>query len=131
MNRLFIAAILCLFPTVLSSQNILRGKIIDKETELPISGAYVSIKNIKHKTVSDKTGNYQIDIPSNGIYIVEVSFVGYKRVRQVVVSDRNTTKDFFLETSTNALNEVVVRGSSQKAEINHIRQSPMAVTVVD
>ena len=131
MNRLFIAAILCLCPTVLSSQNILRGKIIDKETELPISGAYVSIKNIKQKTVSDKTGNYQIDIPSNGIYIVEVSFVGYKRVRQVVVSDGNTTKDFFLETSTNALNEVVVRGSSQKAEINHIRQSPMAVTVVD
>ena len=131
MNRLFIAAILCLCPTVLSSQNILHGKIIDKETELPISGAYISIKNIKQKTVSDKTGNYQIDIPSNGIYIVEVSFVGYKRVRQVVVSDGNTTKDFFLETSTNALNEVVVRGSSQKAEINHIRQSPMAVTVVD
>ncbi|SJL30448.1 TonB-dependent receptor [Porphyromonas gingivalis] len=131
MNRLFIAAILCLCPTVLSSQNILHGKIIDKETELPISGAYISIKNIKQKTVSDKTGNYQIDIPSNGIYIVEVSFIGYKRVRQVVVSDGNTTKDFFLETSTNALNEVVVRGSSQKAEINHIRQSPMAVTVVD
>ena len=131
MNRLFIVAILCLCPTVLSSQNILRGKIIDKETELPISGAYVSIKNIKQKTVSDKTGNYQIDIPSNGIYIVEVSFVGYKRVRQVVVSEGNTTKDFFLETSTNALNEVVVRSSSQKAEINHIRQSPMAVTVVD
>ena len=131
MNRLFIVTILCLCTTVLSAQNILRGKIIDKETELPISGAYVSIKNIKQKTVSDKTGNYQIDIPSNGIYIVEVSFVGYKRVRQVVVSDGNTTKDFFLETSTNALNEVVVRGSSQKAEINHIRQSPMAVTVVD
>ena len=131
MNRLFIVTILCLCTTVLSAQNILRGKIIDKETELPISGAYVSIKNIKQKTVSDKTGNYQIDIPSNGIYIVEVSFVGYKRVRQVVVSEGNTTKDFFLETSTNALNEVVVRGSSQKAEINHIRQSPMAVTVVD
>ena len=131
MNRLFIVTILCLCTTVLSAQNILRGKIIDKETKLPISGAYVSIKNIKQKTVSDKTGNYQIDIPSNGIYIVEVSFVGYKRVRQVVVSEGNTTKDFFLETSTNALNEAVVRGSSQKAEINHIRQSPMAVTVVD
>ena len=131
MNRLFIAAILCLCPTVLSSQNILRGKIIDKETELPISGAYISIKNIKQKTVSDKTGNYQIDIPSNGIYIVEVSFVGYKRVRQVIVLNGNITKDFFLESSANVLNEVVVRGSSQQAEINRIRQSPMAVTVVD
>ena len=95
MNRLFIVTILCLCTTVLSAQNILRGKIIDKETKLPISGAYVSIKNIKQKTVSDKTGNYQIDIPSNGIYIVEVSFVGYKRVRQVVVSEGNTMKDFF------------------------------------
>ena len=131
MNRLFIVTILCLCTTVLSAQNILRGKIIDKETGLPISGAYISIKNTKQKTVSDKTGNYQIDIPSNGTCIVEVSFVGYKRVRQVIVLNGNITKDFFLESSANVLNEVVVRGSSQQAEINRIRQSPMAVTVVD
>ena len=131
MNRLFIVTILCLCTTVLSAQNILRGKIIDKETGFPISGAYISIKNTKQKTVSDKTGNYQIDILSNGTCIVEVSFVGYKRVRQVIVLNGNITKDFFLESSANVLNEVVVRGSSQQAEINRIRQSPMAVTVVD
>ena len=131
MNRLFIVTILCLCTTVLSAQNILRGKIIDKETGLPISGAYISIKNTKQKTVSDKTGNYQIDILSNGTCLVEVSFVGYKRVRQVIVLNGNITKDFFLESSANVLNEVVVRGSSQQAEINRIRQSPMAVTVVD
>ena len=131
MNRLFIVTILYLCTTVLSAQNILRGKIIDKETGLPISGAYISIKNTKQKTVSDKTGNYQIDILSNGTCIVEVSFVGYKRVRQVIVLNGNITKDFFLESSANVLNEVVVRGSSQQVEINRIRQSPMAVTVVD
>ena len=131
MNRLFIVTILCLCTTVLAAQNILHGKIIDKETGLPISGAYISIKNTKQKTVSDKTGNYQIDIHSNGTCIVEVSFVEYKRVRQVIVLNGNITKDFFLESSANVLNEVVVRGSSQQAEINHIRQSPMAVTVVD
>ena len=131
MNRLFIVTILCLCTTVLSAQNILRGKIIDKETGLSISGAYISIKNTKQKTVSDKTGNYEIDIPSNGTCIVEVSFVGYKRVRQVIVLNGNITRDFFLESSANALNEVVVRGASQQAEINRIRQSPMAVTVVD
>ena len=131
MNRLFIVTILCLCTTVLSAQNILRGKIIDKETGLPISGAYISIKNTKQKTVSDKTGNYQIDILSNGTCLVEVSFLGYKRVRQVIVLNGNITKDFFLESSANVLNEVVVRGSSQQAEINRIRQSPMAVTVVD
>ena len=131
MNRLFIVTILCLCTTVLSAQNILQGKIIDKETGLPISGAYISIKNTKQKTVSDKTGNYQIDILSNGTCLVEVSFVGYKRVRQVIVLNGNITKDFFLESSANVLNEVVVKGSSQQAEINRIRQSPMAVTVVD
>lgn len=131
MNRLFIVTILCLCTTVLSAQNILQGKIIDKETGLPISGAYISIKNTKQKTVSDKTGNYQIDILSNGTCLVEVSFVGYKRVRQVIVLNGNITKDFFLESSANVLSEVVVRESSQQAEINRIRQSPMAVTVVD
>ena len=131
MNRLFIVAILCLCPTVLSAQSILRGKIMDKETELPISGAYISIKNTKRKTVSGKTGDYQIGVPAKGTYVVEISYIGYKRVRQAIVSSGDVTKDFFLEPSTNALNEVVVNASSQKAEINRIRQSPMAVTVVD
>ena len=131
MNRLFIVATLCLCPTVLSAQSILRGKIMDKETELPISGAYISIKNTKRKTVSGKTGDYQIGVPAKGTYVVEISYIGYKRVRQAIVSSGDVTKDFFLEPSANALNEVVVNASSQKAEINRIRQSPMAVTVVD
>ena len=63
MNRLFIVAILCLCPTILAAQNTLSGKVMDKDTKLPISGAHISIKNTKKKTVSDKTGNYQIDIP--------------------------------------------------------------------
>ena len=104
---------------------------MDKETELPISGAYISIKNTKRKTVSGKTGDYQIGVPAKGTYVVEISYIGYKRVRQAIVSSGDVTKDFFLEPSVNALNEVVVNTSSQKAEINRIRQSPMAVTVVD
>lgn len=131
MNRLFIVAILCLCPTVLSAQSILRGKVMDKETELPISGAYISIKNTKRKTVSGKTGDYQIGVPAKGTYVVEISYIGYKLVRQAIVSSGDVTKDFFLEPSVNALNEVVVNTSSQKAEINRIRQSPMAVTIVD
>ena len=131
MNRLFIVAILCLCPTVLSAQSILRGKVMDKETELPISGAYISIKNTKRRTVSGKTGDYQIGVPAKGTYVVEISYIGYKRVRQAIVSSGDVTKDFFLEPSVNALNEVVINTSSQKAEINRIRQSPMAVTVVD
>ena len=47
MNRLFIVTILCLCTTVLSAQNILRGKIIDKEQDFPYLGhTYQS----KHKT---------------------------------------------------------------------------------
>ena len=95
MNRLFIVAILCLCPTVLSAQSILRGKIMDKETELPISGAYISIKNTKRKTVSGKTGDYQIGVPAKGTYVVEISYIGYKRVRQALVSSGDVTKDFF------------------------------------
>jgi len=104
---------------------------MDKETELPISGAYISIKNTKRRTVSGKTGDYQIGVPAKGTYVVEISYIGYKRVRQAIVSSGDVTKDFFLEPSVNALNEVVINTSSQKAEINRIRQSPMAVTVVD
>ena len=102
-----------------------------RKRNFPYLGHTYQLKIQKRKTVSGKTGDYQIGVPAKGTYVVEISYIGYKRVRQAIVSSGDVTKDFFLEPSVNALNEVVVNTSSQKAEINRIRQSPMAVTVVD
>ena len=113
------------------AQRLLRGKIMEKETSTPICGACIAVKGTKQKVLSDRTGGYELTVPTAGAYTIEVSAVGYKRLREVVVAGGDVTRDYYLEPSSTSLREVVVRSSAQSAEINQIRQSPMAVTVVD
>ena len=107
------------------------GVVIFEEDNEPVVGASVYIRKNQVGDNANDNGLYRIKLPQNGTYLVEVSFIGYKTIKQSVTVNRNTTKNFFLEESTEVLNEVVVKASSQQAEINHIRKSPMAVTVVD
>ena len=122
---------ICCFPMISWAQVFLSGRIVDKKTNEPVVGASVYIRKNQVGDNANDNGLYRIKLPQNGTYLVEVSFIGYKTIKQSVTVNRNTTKNFFLEESTEVLNEVVVKASSQQAEINHIRKSPMAVTVVD
>ena len=131
MKRLILITIVCLCPLLVAAQRLLRGKIMEKETSTPICGACIAVKGTKQKVLSDRTGGYELTISASGAYTIEVSAVGYKRLREVVAVGGDVTRDYYLEPSSTSLREVVVRSSAQSAEINQIRQSPMAVTVVD
>ena len=113
------------------AQVILSGKVIDKKTNEPIVGASVFIRKHQIGTSTNAEGLYQIKFPKKDVYLVEVSYLGYKTIKQNVSIDSDLNKTFYMEKSSKVLNEVVVKASSHLAEINQIRKSPMAVTVVD
>lgn len=73
---------LCLCPLLVAAQRLLRGKIVEKETSTPICGACIAVKGTKQKTLSDRTGGYELTVPTAGAYTIEVSAVGYKRLRR-------------------------------------------------
>ncbi len=123
MKRLILITMLCLCPLLVAAQRLLRGKIVEKETSTPICGACIAVKGTKQKVLSDRTGGYELTITAAGAYTIEVSAVGYKRLREVVTVGGDTTRDYYLEPSSISLREVVVRSSVQSAEINQIRQS--------
>ncbi len=127
---LFFIGVLC-FSTLSWSQIILSGHVVDKNTKQPITGASVYIRKCNIGDNTDHTGSYNIRIPQKGIYEVEISLLGYKPVKRSITINQSIIKNFSLESSSFDLNEVVVSGSSQKAEINRIRKGPMAVTMVD
>ncbi|HCC51064.1 MAG TPA: TonB-dependent receptor [Porphyromonadaceae bacterium] len=104
---------------------------MDQRTKEPIIGACVFIQKNNLGGVADNDGNYIIKVPCDGNYVIEVSSLGYKSVKQTIFINQNSTKDFYLEESVKVLDEVVVKASSHQAEINHIRKSPMAVSVID
>lgn len=122
---------ICCVPMLSWAQNVLSGRVLDKKTNEPIAGASVYIRKNLAGDNTDEKGRYKIRLSQNGTYLVEVSFIGYKTIKQSVPVNGSTTKNFLLEESSEVLNEVLVKASVQQAEINQIRKSPMAVTVVD
>ena len=53
------------------------GKIIAKDTGLPLSGAHIIIKGTTNGTTSDEDGQFQIEVPGNKDVLM-ISYVGYE-----------------------------------------------------
>jgi iron complex outermembrane receptor protein len=73
-----------LLSTVGFAQNQLRGQILDDETNQPLPGATISLKNNKLITISDDDGQFQFNSLNENSYAVRISFVGYTTLEQTV-----------------------------------------------
>ncbi len=130
-KKLFLVIGIICVPIISWANVLFSGHVLDKNTKEPIVGASILIKKCQKGGNTDRNGLFNVNLSQKGTFMVEVSYLGYKTINEMVYIDDKTTKDFLLEEKDNELNEVVVNGSSHKAEINQIRKSPMAVTVVD
>ena len=105
------------------------GIITDTKTGKPVIGAIVIVSKNKG-VISNDTGQYTLGLPK-GIHTISVSFMGYKESVLNINVKQNQEVNFKLERSTLSIDEVTVIGSSHKADIKKIINSPVAVTVVD
>ena len=62
----------------------LSGLVTDKATGITIPGATVSIPDLRTGTVTDANGKYLISNLPKGVYLVQISFVGYATFNQRV-----------------------------------------------
>lgn len=99
---------------------VIRGKIIDKQSEKPINGAIIElIGNNSIQTVSDVDGNFKLMNIPIGRQNLSISYEGYEAT---LVSDLDVTtgKDnlvnIMLTEKFNTLDEVVVSSGSNKAK---------------
>ncbi|WP_310555379.1 carboxypeptidase-like regulatory domain-containing protein [Flavobacterium sp.] len=110
--------ILCFTNSIAFSQTgIIRGKIIDKQSEKPIEGANVSLIVVEGiAEVTDADGNFKLSNVPLGRQNIQVSFVGYEDafVSEIEVT---TGKENILAISMteqfNTLKEVVITGGGQ------------------
>ncbi|GAB2766313.1 TonB-dependent receptor [Rhabdobacter roseus] len=77
------------------------------ETSNPLPGVSVVVKNTNVGTTSDTQGRFQITVPS-GSNVLTLSFIGYRS--QEVTIDNQTSLTIQMQTSEEALEEVVVVG---------------------
>ena len=138
--------LLCLVVTsfnMLSAQEKghIQGRIIDAENSEALAGVNVFIKGTYYGAATDLEGNYRIANVNPGVYTIEVSMLGYKKVQNtgVMVNTGETSNlDFKLEPTVLAFGqEVVVIGEKplfnidETASRRSISSSEIAAEVVE
>ena len=144
--RLQLGLLLCL---VLTSFNMLpaqekgriHGRILDAESSEALVGVNVFIKGTYYGAATDLEGHYRIANVNPGVYTIEVSMLGYKKVQNtgvIVNPDETSSLDFNLEPTVLAFGqEVVVIGEKplfnidETASRRSISSSEIAAEVVE
>ncbi|MEO6638063.1 MAG: carboxypeptidase-like regulatory domain-containing protein, partial [Ginsengibacter sp.] len=121
-KNLFFAIALIFSSTLLFAQNKIEGRITDAETQTPLEGVSVAVRNSKAGTSTNANGEFSIDAPKNSRLLV--SFVGYEP-KELTAGNGNV--NIQLTTATKQLNEVVVTALGIKKETKKLGYSVQEV----
>ncbi|MEM8894917.1 MAG: TonB-dependent receptor [Bacteroidota bacterium] len=108
----------------------IRGTVTNNDGE-PVAFATVGVLGSNKGVVTDEAGRFIVDQIEEGQNVLGISSLAYEplEVNVEVLPNRIINADIKLQTSVNALEEVVVEGRSARAEA--LIQSAQAVTVVE
>lgn len=108
------------------NDGIIRGKIIDGKDNTPIEYASVALYNVRDSslvtgTITGQDGSFVLNNLPYGRYYVEVTFVGFKKMRHngIIVSPRQkevNIGELHIEELIQALKEVEVIGNQNRLE---------------
>ncbi|MFI5162049.1 MAG: TonB-dependent receptor domain-containing protein [Sphingobacteriales bacterium] len=106
---------------------ILSGVVTDKTTGATIPGATISIPDLRTGSVTDANGKYTVNQLPKGIYLVQVSYIGYGTFNQRVDLSKTSILNVQLQTSAIETAEVVITGVSKATEI---KRDPVPMAAV-
>lgn len=94
----------------------LSGTVSDAVTRKPISDVTLSgrYKGKVYNAITDTLGYYHINIPKDARMIIKASHISYRSQSQLVICNKETTKDFFLVSNSKILNEVTVTTTARR-----------------
>jgi TonB-linked SusC/RagA family outer membrane protein len=108
MNRILVLILFCIGTFSLQAQTSISGTVVEADTELPLPGVNIIVKNTSNGVVTDFDGNYIIDDVSVGDVLV-YSYVGFLP-QEITIQENQEVIDVSLEPDSEALEEVVVIG---------------------
>jgi outer membrane receptor protein involved in Fe transport len=138
MKRVFSLLIYLLvvgYSSVAEAQNVttlgISGKVTD-QTGNPIPFANVILDARKNLVgVTDENGKYTLSGIAAGKYELVVRSIGYEEQKRSVATAETRIVDFILKENTSTLNEVLVKGNKQKAEVEKLKTSGFSVNALD
>lgn len=110
--RLIFIFPLLLFSCLVHAQFTVYGKIIDSATKEPMTGASVYCQNTTIGTVTNKDGEFSLNLKSGGYELI-ISFTGYQ-TRQVFITNNDTRiPNIELAKEDKSLGEVIIKSSNE------------------
>lgn len=105
MNKFYVIVMMVGFSITSLAQKSISGSVLEKETNMPLIGVTIVVKNSTKGTTTDFDGKYEM----NGILDTDIlvfSYLGYKS-EEVLVSGQ-TTLNVSLEADAQEMDEVVI-----------------------
>ncbi|MDP4278498.1 MAG: TonB-dependent receptor, partial [Bacteroidota bacterium] len=122
---------LCLFCLMTAglcfSQNVVKGVLLDSETNEPIIGATIVNAATKVGDVSKLDGSFLLKVPQGNV-VLDITYVGYTQVSQKVTVSGSTTDlgTIYLKSDAIGLGDVTVTASMAVR-----RKTPVALSTVE
>lgn len=107
---------LAISHNTLSQNLLLTGKVIDRESKVPLVGANLVIRNTDLGISTDSLGQFELFI-NPGNYVLSVSYVGYKSRTISLQMDQNRDIRIALTEDIGVLNEVSVSAEAPDKNI--------------
>jgi outer membrane receptor protein involved in Fe transport len=126
MKQIFTLLFICL-SFGLAAQGVIKGKVVDAESQEGLIGASVLIKGTTKGAIADYDGSFEITNVAAGDYEIEVSYTGYSSMYFDISSSGDDTDMGTIKMDFDAvgLQEIQVIASVATA-----RKTPVAVSTV-
>lgn len=118
LNQIWLLLLVAYFP--LQGQNIIKGKVIDIDTESPIAFANVYLPNNEKGTITDDNGLFSLTNIPNGEQRIIVSIIGYETFETTVIIPINQSLDIKLHPSAIEMDEVILSTPFHKLQRDNV-----------
>ncbi|NVO20400.1 MAG: carboxypeptidase-like regulatory domain-containing protein [Bacteroidetes bacterium] len=114
---MFLVALISMGEMEVSAQCVVRGRITDKNGEVPIGVAIFSKSDASLGTTTDIDGNFELKVSKPDRQVLRISYVGYKTIEDTIQCSGGgvLTRNYVIEPTTQDLKTVVVTANAVKS----------------
>src|SRR6185503_7595193 len=102
---LLLAMMMCALVTVSAQTRKISGHVLDDKTGNPFAGVSITQSGTTNGTTTDRNGNFNLQIPSTGKVILNITYSGY--ASQDVTINKQTTITVRMTEDVKQLSDVV------------------------
>ncbi len=134
MKKSLLTTIITLFSLLsFAQQGKIAGRVLDKDQNLPLPGATLTIKEINKNTISDENGYYEILNIAQGKYTLKVSYIGYETTEMPIEVSVNSSNKYNIKLGAGVVEgkEVIVMGDRLKGQAKALNTQKNNVNVTN